>query len=435
MSAKSSIGPGFAVALVIGGGGGLGLNALASRLGPTSGAPAGSADAAAERPLVSAVRGKVKVLTPDGQWRPVREGEPIIRSTAFNTEEPGGSVTVTAGDTSVTASENAHLLVGLAGASLRFNLTRGRALARTGGTSQVTLAVPSKNVEVSGVAFGLATREDGTVVVAGLDGDTDIKIGGRVHKLAANKQCVANREGISSAPIPRELTVTVDKNQRKKDHFEISGTTSPHAILLVRRGGMYEAVMVSGDGTYATTLSHGDGPAEGELIAFDAAGRQAEVGKPSGPLALGGGKAHPAEAAKPAKAVATPPAEAPPPPIAEPKAAAATKAAPEPKAEPKPAAAEAKAAPEPKPAAEPKPVAEPKPAQARRGARRDRRAEAPAEKSETFAVPLPGAEASSPAEKPEKPEKEKADKPEPKGKKKAEPKKKADDDTIELNWE
>jgi hypothetical protein len=278
MEASKNLVSGFAVAVLVGLVGGGALNGIAAKMAPHADAPAGSADREGAHAKVESVSGAARILTGDGQWRPLRAGEDLPGWTAVTTQLPEAEVAISYGDARITLSEVAHLMLKLSPAPARLDLTRGRAIVRS--ASRTEVSVPKKNVEVSGTGYGVWAREDGALIVAGLEGDTEVKAGGRAIKIEAGHQALVGKDGSKSLPIPAQLSIEAEHATKAHDHLELSGTTDPYALLIWRKGNAIEPVAVGPDGSFTVPLKK-EAPAPGELVAYDAAGRRAEIGHPS----------------------------------------------------------------------------------------------------------------------------------------------------------
>ena len=415
MAANNGMMTGLIAAVVIGSLGGGGVHVLAARVSlpqPPSSAPA----QVPPRLQVGAVSGSARALTIEGNWRGLGAGTALARPTGIETSGVDGRVDVSHGPTTVRISREARVHFNATGKALKLYLEQGRVVIRRP-AGQISTMVPGASLTVSGQSYGVWVRPDRTVIAV-LEGELTLTRQGKETTYAAGREIVVSAASTTYGVFPPRLAVFLERKERAGSGYAVRGKTSPNAQVMVLSGGSYEEVPITVSGVFETRIADAD-PAPKELIVFDAAGRQAEVGKPS----QASGEAVEALGKKRRKAHAAPPA-------AEPKAAA-----------PAPVKRRAVAAPEPAPAVrapEPAVVAPSAPA-------------APALEKKELEVKLP--ELSPPPEVEVEPVKRKTKREskrrskraaKPKAKKseaKAEPKPepaaspKPDEENIELEWD
>ncbi|MBK8010679.1 MAG: hypothetical protein IPK13_04975 [Deltaproteobacteria bacterium] len=276
---------GFIAALVLGVGGGHATRVLsaefaAQSVSPNAGGGPGGSQARSVR--VDRTRDLVEALAAGGNWRMAHENEILPRPTAFLLKDPAALVEASAQGTRWIADQGARVLVSAAEGPLVFQLDRGRLLVKANGREAIVY-VPRLGLTVSGLSYGAWL--DGDILRVGvLEGSIHVAMqGGRTVSHTTGQYVVVRPSGIESSVLPDRLEVKVVESTRlRRDRFRVRGQSWPHAV--VRHGG--ELVTLAADGSFDIETTH-EVPASGELVAYDAAGRWAAVGRPSERLGEG----------------------------------------------------------------------------------------------------------------------------------------------------
>ncbi len=266
---------GFIVSAIIGGGGGYALGPLIRSMST----PSPQSDRALYEPPVrmqiEAVEGSVENLSPGGRWSPMRQGELVERPMGFRTIGHYSRVQLSYRGKRIVLSHNARVLFGAPGKRTGLQLDSGLMLVHSD-TRPVTTHIPGALASLGGTAYGVwANGEHLRVTV--LDGRLNF-VGGTEAAVEYQKgQQLTVAKGQSEAkPIDPQLTITLGSRKRK-----VAGTTSPWAtVLYAAKGDKLTEVVVSQTGRFVAGRSPPD--ALFTVAAFDAAGRIATPGKPSG---------------------------------------------------------------------------------------------------------------------------------------------------------
>lgn len=444
---------GFVVAFVIGGGGGYALTPLAASGKTASTSAQLAVQAAPPRLLIEDVTGVAKVLTKGDVWRRARQGDTVERPTVILTEGPESSITVSQNGMRIIARHDARALLGTQSGSLSIQLDSGLVIVYARG-NQAHVYVPMTQAVLSGEAFGVWAKPD-HLVTAVLDGEVAMDTPSISSKYAKGREIMLTPKGPVPLVLASQLEIEVEKTEKAGARWKMSGKTTPNAEILARHGSRFDRAEVAPNGTFTVDLDTRE-PQLGDVVAYDAAGRRAEVNLPSETLddvlnALSKGEKLVARST-PTTPV-NPPVDAVEPAKKEPPAAKKEPAA----AEAKPAneASAVKNSQEPERVAlpdlsaeKPKPIVEKKPPEKKVGAK----AEHQPRGSEPDAVKIdlpgmghdePAAPAEKPAKKGAKAKKGAAPKPAEEQAKPAEEKKepekkepeKKDDKPVELQWE
>jgi hypothetical protein len=297
---------GFVAAGVVGGGGGFALGPIADSLAAHETRPKSNA-MPAHGVKLEHVTGDVRLLAPEGTYAAARRGEEHGRPTSLQAVGVLSTFEAKIGATTLSGGHDARLLIGENDAALQ--LDRGQ--VKLSGT-RVSTYVPSHRLRIAGTNYGVWATDD-RVVVAVLDGEVEVTHGADTAKYSGGREIEYSGKSATPRALPPQLAIEVVDEQKGSDR-KITANTSPGAFVFRKTDSGYEAVNVSSSGKFTVTLS-GREPSPGELVAFDAGGRDAH---------LGGSP----EAVK--AALAPPPPAAPPPPPAAVEAAAPPPAAPPP---------------------------------------------------------------------------------------------------------
>lgn len=277
VSSKSGL-IGFVASVAIAAGGGF-------LLGPLGSSGRSEAAVAAPPPFLTPVRvlieeanGDVEVLAPGGMWRRVVSGETLDRPTVLQTHGPDASITVSFDTTRLVAQHDARVMLGGVGA-LAVQLDSGRLLVHSR-AGQVSISAPLQQAKVTGDAFGVWSRGD-VLAAAVLDGTASIETaGGIATQYTKGREILLLAKGPTPTVMVPELRIEAQKIEKSGKAYRVVGQTQSSAVVLVRDGAQHNAVALSSNGTFEASIE-GASPKPGELVAHDAAGRRAELNKPS----------------------------------------------------------------------------------------------------------------------------------------------------------
>jgi hypothetical protein len=269
---------GFVVALILGGGGGFALGPLAANERMQPPAPPASTRAAQSRVVIESVKGQCKVLTPSGQWRLARDSETLERPTGVRAEGPEASITVYHAGVRVIAQHDARVMIGQSAGSIAVEVDAGQAVIHSS-AGRIRVMVPAAQATITGDAFGLWARKDETRIAV-LDGEIGVDTPSLSTKFAAGREVLLNSQGASPSVLAPQLKMESQRIDRAGVRYMVSAKTSPNAVVMVRRNGRYEEVPVSAYGAFTAAID-GPRPQDGELVAYDAAGRRAQLDRAS----------------------------------------------------------------------------------------------------------------------------------------------------------
>ncbi|MCK6550088.1 hypothetical protein L6R52_29910 [Myxococcota bacterium] len=279
MGQARSLITGFAVALVIGAGGGFALKPLAASGKSENASAPPPVQVEASRLVVEDVAGSVRVLVRGESWRRVRVGDVVERPTVLVTEGPESSVTVvTKTGLRVVARHDARVLLSASGGPLSVQLDSGLALVFSRGTP-TSVHVPSAQAVLTGEVMGVWAKDE-SFVTAVLEGELKLDSTGAATKYAKGREIRVTPRGPIPLVLPSQLEIMLEKTERVGARYKVSGKTSPNAQLFVRRGSRFEPVELTTNGNFTVDLDTKE-PQLGDIVAYDAAGRRAEVNVPS----------------------------------------------------------------------------------------------------------------------------------------------------------
>lgn len=274
MSAKRSMFAGFVIALGIGLLGGFGVRALADGMA-TPEIELAERRGPDDFLRVQEIGGDAWLLTESGQWRPAREEDVVTRPTGFRTAEDARLRLFTGGAT-IEASRGARVLVSGPKNVLRLYAERGRVVVHS---PEENVEIVLGTVEVAGRSFGVWSRGNRSVVAA-ISRDVVIKRNGQQQRFGPGNEILVGADAMVPTAMAPELRVELEKVERRGNKFYAEGRTSKHAVLMLAGPGERTQVPVGPEGRFTTVISQLI-PAPGELVAYDAAGREAQVGHPS----------------------------------------------------------------------------------------------------------------------------------------------------------
>jgi hypothetical protein len=282
--ARPSLGKlvGIGGCLVIGLAGGLAVRAVANVEPPSSGPPERAPSDGQLR--AASVSGDVKVLARTGVWRPARKDDVVRRPTGFEVDVGASNINLVGPDVSITALNGARGLINGLGQPLRVYLRDGLAVVQSP-KEQVTVIVESDDSEITGRSFGVRV-DDGRVLVSAIGREVEVRRKGQIHRFPEGSEAILSSLGFRQVPLALELAVQIESAQRVGDRWQVRGRTSATATALVAVGSRYARVPVEPDGRFTANIAEQQ-PRPGELIVQDSAGREAEVGRPSGAIDAG----------------------------------------------------------------------------------------------------------------------------------------------------
>lgn len=264
---------GLVVAVVLGGVGGFALRLLAA---PEKQAvqPLPPMRAMAPRMVIESVKGTAKVLMPSGQWRIAHEGDTVDRPTGLRTEGPDSSITAHGQGVRVVAQRSARVLIGAAVGSIAVQLDEGQALIHSS-AGPVKLTAPANQATITGDVFAAWVRKD-SMVIAVFDGEVALDTYDLSSKFAGGREITLNAQGTTPTVLAPQLRIEEPKIDKAGARYNVTAKTTPNAVVMVRRGTRYEQVPVGTSGTFTTWIEN-KLPEDGELVAYDSAGRRAQI--------------------------------------------------------------------------------------------------------------------------------------------------------------
>ncbi len=270
---------GFLVALVIGAGAGVGLGPLADSMAATQPGSVPPLTLVEDAVTVEFAEGRVQGLFRSGSWGPVERGTVLARPTSLRTG-PESRVRVTFRGATLEARERSAVSVSAPGPVLSVLVESGLAMVATGG-APITVRAPSHQLAAQGKAMGMMVLPE-RAGVAVLDGEVELSYrGARPSLFAAGRQIDVSEGEITPSVLEPRLVIEEDRTAGGGGGGgRFAGRTAPAASVWVNRGGTYTRVPITFAGLFTVDLA-GPRPAPGELVAYDAAGRRAEVGLPS----------------------------------------------------------------------------------------------------------------------------------------------------------
>lgn len=280
MSAKQRFLVGLFVMLAISVGGGLGVRSLAGGM-PVAEASTNDRVMIDRSLRVSTLRGTARLLAAHGEWRSAQKDDVIGRPSGFEIGPGDTHLTLVSPDLTLSASHGAKGLLNGPGQPLRIYSDRGRIWVQSP-KENVEIRIDRFGLEIAGRSYGV-WAQDGRVLISAIGRDIVVRRGGQETTFSPGSEVVATHDGLRTRQAPSELTIEIDAARRDTTRWSIDGHTSPTATVLVVDQGQATEVPVSGDGRFTALLSQ-QVPGKRELIAFDSAGREAQVGQPSASL-------------------------------------------------------------------------------------------------------------------------------------------------------
>ncbi|MEQ8980200.1 MAG: hypothetical protein RL846_19845, partial [Deltaproteobacteria bacterium] len=275
---------GFVVAVIVGGGGAAALNVFARDLAPPPVMRAPSNLPDPDDVALVEVVGEVRALMPDGQWRHLRQGFSLQRPTGLDVIGPEARATIRFSGVTLSASLGAKVLIGAPGGTLGLQVERGRVVVtRTG--RDISTHLPRHDTVVHGPSYGIWAHDD-SVAVAVLGERAEIEhLGEEPVRYGRAREIVLNRTRAIPTVLDEKLEITVlDKNRRGR-RYRFRARAARNAIIRHKRSDdAYDTIETDLSGSFSVELDNEE-PADGELVAYDAAGRSAQIGRPSRSLA------------------------------------------------------------------------------------------------------------------------------------------------------
>ena len=272
---------GFIATLIVGGVGGFGIKLFAKDLVPAARGvvPAPHVDAAKVR--VVEVEGDVRALTQDGTWRPIRPGFALERPTGLELG-PDAFVRIEFLGVRLEASHGANLLIGAPGTASGIQVEWGLVVVgRTG--KEISTFVPRLDAKVTGRAYGVWAFDE-LLHVAVLSERVEIEHADeRAARYGKAREIKLTRRKSVPSVLNERLELAIESSTPRGRRTRVKGRTAAGAFMFRRSKGSIERVRLSVGGAFDTTVEL-ERPQRGELVAYDAAGRRAEDGRPSGTI-------------------------------------------------------------------------------------------------------------------------------------------------------
>lgn len=278
---------GLVVGLILAAGGGLGVRAIADS--PKKNVPPpGTERAVADANFrVVAVRGNARALALSGAWRPLQKDDVVPRPSGVDVGPGDTLVSLTSSDITLNASHGARATFNASGMPLRVYVDRGRVWVQSA-RDTVDAVVERHQTTISGRSFGLWVR-DGKLLVSAIAREITVRRGDRQNTYSPGTEVVIGSDGVRTRSLPTELSLDLDNARKDGGRWTVEGRTSPAAVVLGLVAGQYQELTVSSEGRFNASLAE-QVPAQRELIAFDSAGREAQVGQRSQPLEAKAGR-------------------------------------------------------------------------------------------------------------------------------------------------
>lgn len=269
------------VAAAVGGGGGYALGPIADSLAANT-VTADITNIGAVRLKITGLEGDVRLLAPDGAWRPTRVGEAAARPTGLSTVGLSSVVKASLASHRLTLGKEGRALIGDEGrGGTTVQLDQGHLLIENGRT---TTYVPARALRVVGTDYGVWVAED-RVVVSVVEGEVEITHRGEATKYAGGREILFTRQSTSPRAMDPELSISIVDKARRGRRTRITAQTTPAGFAFQKNDGAYQPVDVQLSGRL-TVLLRGEEPAPGEVVVYDAAGRSAQLGGPATPDAM-----------------------------------------------------------------------------------------------------------------------------------------------------
>ena len=287
MASRTRTVVGLVVGLILAAGGGLGVRAIADSPKKNL-APPGAERAVADTNFrVVAVRGTARALALSGAWRPLQKDDVVPRPSGVDVGPGDTLVSLTSSDITLNASHGARATFNAGGMPLRVYVDRGRVWVQSA-RDTVDAVVERHQTTISGRSFGLWVR-DGKLLVSAIAREITVRRGDRQNTYSPGTEVVIGSDGVRTRTLPTELSLDLDNARKDGGRWSVDGRTSPAAVVFGLVAGQYQEVAVSSEGRFTASLAE-QIPAQRELIAFDSAGREAQVGQRSQPLEAKAGR-------------------------------------------------------------------------------------------------------------------------------------------------
>ncbi len=271
----AGIGAPVVVGLILG----LGIGPLASG----TSAPLVSGDSVGVDPsivTIEEVTGEVRVRTAPGSgWRSVETGDTVVRPVTIRAMGLDAFARMTVKGTRIIVAHDSRVHIGATGTGMTVQVEEGLLLAYREKQPVVTL-VPSEGIDVRGHGYGVWVRE-GLVTVAVLADSAEVSVGtDEPTAYPFGREVTIESGRAEQAAMGTELTIEEITKRRRGRRSRISARTASGARVFKFGRDGFEEIDVRDSGTFRVTVP-GETPAPGGLIALDAAGRWAELDRPS----------------------------------------------------------------------------------------------------------------------------------------------------------
>ncbi len=231
------------------------------------------------RVIVEEVNGEVWAQWGAPGWRQVRVGDEVRRPLSLRTVGIDGFVRVGVKGAKLSMGNDAVVHVGAAGVGLGVQVEAGLMLAYRS-KQAVRALVPKHEVEVQGPSFGIWALPD-RVNVAVIDGDAEIRSrDADPEKVLAGREVTIRRGRLDASNMADTLSIELITKRRVGRRSRIAARTAANAVVFAYDGDGFEEIELTRGGTFAVQVP-GELPEPGTLVALDAAGRWAELDRPS----------------------------------------------------------------------------------------------------------------------------------------------------------
>lgn len=273
---------GFGIAAVVGGGAGAAIGPIAKSMATPRAAPSSLTEIDVGRVQIESVKGKVQALNAKGDWISVDSKARVHRPVRIRTVGWDSQATLSFKGVRLVVEQNADLMLSAPGPSPSILVQAGHVRLHRG-TGDIAMYIPDREVKLIGQTYGVWVRDE-RVAVAVLEGELEVKAGGHKAMKFANRRELVLVDRVVPALLDERLQIQVKGTSRRGYRYTLTGRTAPHALVVhVDDKGKRNILKVSSAGVFSVDLLDRR-PQPGQLVAYDSAGRRAEVDSPSASL-------------------------------------------------------------------------------------------------------------------------------------------------------
>ncbi len=273
---------GFGIALVVGGGAGAAIAPISKSIATPQAAPSSLAEIDVGRVQVESVKGKVQALNAKGDWISLDAKARVHRPVRIRTVGWQSQATLSFKGVRLVVEQNADLMLSAPGPKPSILVQAGHVRLHRG-TGDIAMYIPDREVKLIGQTYGVWVR-DRRVAVAVLEGELEVRSGATKPMKFANRRELVLLDRVVPALLDERLQIQVQGTSRRGRRYTLTGRTAPHALVVhMDDKGKRNILPVSSAGVFSVDLLDRR-PQPGQLVAYDSAGRRAEVDSPSASL-------------------------------------------------------------------------------------------------------------------------------------------------------